>query len=144
MKKLVLIAFAAGSFTCAHSQTTINRDPEIESMVKEVNPDSLQSYIKSMVAFGTRSTVSATTDRKKGSAAAREWVLTKFNQFAAASGGRLTAFVDTTIYPADGRRVKTDVSLGNTVATLKGTDPNDNRIFIISGPLDSRRTDENS
>jgi len=27
------------------------------------------------------------------------------------------------------------------VATLKGTDPNDNRIFIISGHLDSRRTD---
>ncbi len=24
---------------------------------------------------------------------------------------------------------------------LKGTDPNDNRIFIISGHLDSRRTD---
>ncbi len=141
MKKLVLIAFAAGSFTFVRSQTTINRDPEIESMVKEVNPDSLQSYIRSMVAFGTRSTVSSTTDKKRGIGAAREWVLTKFNQFAAASGGRLTAFIDTTTYAGDGRRVKTDISLGNTVATLKGTDPNDNRIFIISGHLDSRRTD---
>ena len=28
-----------------------------------------------------------------------------------------------------------------SVATLKGTDANDNRIFIISGHLDSRRTD---
>jgi Peptidase family M28 len=141
MKKTLLIVIMIGAMTFAHGQTTINRDPEIEGMVKEVSPDSLQSYIKAMVAFGTRSTVSSTTDKKKGIGAAREWVLLKFNQFAAASGGRLTAFVDTSTYVADGKRVKTNVSLGNTVATLKGTDPNDNRIFIISGHLDSRRTD---
>jgi hypothetical protein len=146
MKKIIpasillccLLAKGAGS---CQAQTTIVRDPEIEAMVKEVNTDSLQSYIKTMVAFGTRSTVSSVTDKKKGIGAARQWVLTKFNQFAAASGGRLTAFVDTTIYAADGRRVKEPINLGNTVATLKGTDPGDSRIFIISGHLDSRRTD---
>ena len=110
-------------------------------MVKEVNADSLQSYIKTMVSFGTRSTVSSTTDRSRGIGAARNWVLMKFREFAAASGGRMTAVLDTTIYPADGRRVKSDINLGNVVATLKGTDANDNRIFIISGHLDSRRTD---
>jgi hypothetical protein len=141
MKRLILIAAMAGTATLAHAQTTIDRDPEIAGMVKEVNPDSLQSYIKTMLTFGTRSTVSSTTDLKKGIGAARNWVLSKFNQFAAASGGRLTAIVDTTTYPGDGKRVKTDINLGNTVATLKGTDPNDNRIFIISGHLDSRRTD---
>jgi hypothetical protein len=67
--------------------------------------------------------------------------LMKFREIAAASGGRMTAVLDTTIYPADGRRVKSDIDLGNVVATLKGTDANDNRIFIISGHLDSRRTD---
>lgn len=127
--------------TVLHAQTIINRDPEIEDMVKEVNADSLQSYIKTMVSFGTRSTVSSTSDTRKGIGAARNWVLYKFNQFAAVSGGRLTAFVDTTTYAADGKRVQHDINLGNTVATLKGTDPNDNRIFIISGHLDSRRTD---
>src|SRR5882757_1746261 len=128
-------------FHAAYAQTIVNRDPEIEQMVKEVNADSLQSYIRSMVAFKTRSTVSSTTDSKTGIGAARNWVLAKFNQFAAASGGRLTAFVDTTTYAADGNRVKSNVNLGNTVATLKGTDPNDSRLFIISGHLDSRRTD---
>lgn len=125
---------------CA-AQTTIIRDPEIERMVKEVNADSLRSYIHTLVAFGTRSTVSSTTEKKRGIGAARNWVLSKFDQWAAASGGRLTAFVDTTTYAADGKRVKSDINLGNTVATLKGADPNDNRIFIISGHLDSRRTD---
>src|ERR1700742_3853926 len=141
MKKTLFVVLLACCIEHGQAQTTVIRDPEIEGMIKEVSADSLQSYIKTMVAFGTRSTVSSVTDKKKGIGAARNWVLTKFNQFAAASGGRLTAFVDTTIYPADGRRVKTPISLGNTVATLKGTDPNDNRIFIISGHLDSRRTD---
>jgi hypothetical protein len=141
MKRLILITAMAGTTVLTHAQTTIDRDPEIAGMVKEVNPDSLQSYIKTMLTFGTRSTVSSTTDLKKGIGAARNWVLSKFNQFAAASGGRLTAIVDTTTYSGDGKRVKTDINLGNTVATLKGTDPNDNRIFIISGHLDSRRTD---
>ena len=141
MKKYLLVVVMAASVVLVRAQTTIDRDPEIENMVKEVNPDSLQSYIRGMVAFGTRSTVSSTTDKKRGIGAAREWVLARFNQFAAASGGRLTAVVDTTTYVGDGKRVKTDINLGNTVATLKGTDPNDTRIFIISGHLDSRRTD---
>ncbi|MDP4247851.1 MAG: M20/M25/M40 family metallo-hydrolase [Bacteroidota bacterium] len=126
---------------CVRAQGTVIRDPEIESMVREVSPDSLQSYIKSMVSFGTRSTVSSTTDPKRGIGAARNWVLSKFNEFAAAAHGRMSAFVDTSTYASDGRRVTGSISLGNTVATLKGTDPQDKRIFIISGHLDSRRTD---
>ncbi|HEY4209284.1 MAG TPA: M28 family peptidase, partial [Puia sp.] len=138
--KFLLTAILALLLHDVHAQTTIHRDPEIESMVKEVNADSLKTYIKTMVAFKSRSTVSSTTDSKIGIGAARNWVLAKFNQFAAASGGRLTAIVDTTTYAADGNRVKNNINLGNTVATLKGADPNDPRIFIISGHLDSRRT----
>jgi hypothetical protein len=141
MKAFILTAFFFVAALAALAQTTIDRDPEIAGMVKEVNADSLQSYIKTMVSFGTRSTVSSTTDRSRGIGAARNWVLMKFGQFAAASGGRMTAVLDTTTYPADGRRVKTDINLGNVVATLKGTDANDSRVFIISGHLDSRRTD---
>src|SRR5258708_46967 len=118
MKKVIAITMFLGVVFCGHTQTTIVRDPEIEAMVKEVNGDSLQSYIHSMVAFSTRSTVSSVTDKKKGIGAARNWVLGKFQQWAAASGGRLSAFVDTTTYPADGRRVKEPINLGNTVGTL--------------------------
>jgi hypothetical protein len=109
-------------------------------MVKEVSADSLQSYIKTLVGFGTRSTLSTQKDPKRGIGAARNWVLSKFNQFAKPSNGRLTAFIDTTTYGPDGKRVDTIINLGNVVATLKGTDPNDNRIFIISGHLDNMRT----
>ena len=92
-----------------------------------------------MGSFGK--SLSTQTDSKKGIGAARNWVLKKFNQLAKNSGGRLTAIIDTTTIPANGRRVDVPVLLGNVMATLKGSDPNDKRIFIISGHLDSRRTD---
>jgi hypothetical protein len=132
----ILLLFAASS----NAQTIIQRDPVIEQMVKEVSPDSLRSYINSMVNFGTRSTISAQTG-PKGIGASRNWVLTKFNQFAAGSGGRLSAYIDTTTLQPDSRRVNAPTLLGNVVAVLKGTDVNDNRIFMISGHLDSRASD---
>jgi len=140
MRKLSLIIVSLSCFISSFSQTIIQKDPAIEKMVKEVSADSLQSYIKSLVAFGTRSTISTQTDPKRGIGAARLWVLGKFNEFAKQSGGRLTAMIDTTTLPADGKRIDAPLVLGNVVATLKGTDPNDNRIFLISGHMDSRRT----
>ncbi len=121
-------------------QTIVQRDPVIEKMVAGVSADSLKSYITHLVAFGTRNTLSTQADPKRGIGAARQWVLGKFNQFAQQSGGRLTALIDTTTLPPDGRRVDAPLLLGNVVATLKGTDPTDNRLFIISGHLDNMRT----
>ena len=139
MKKQFLIClFALVSFQ-TYAQTTINRDPSIASMVREVSADSLESYIRQMVSFGTRNTMSAANDPKRGIGAARNWVLNKFNSFAKSSGGRLTAFIDTTTLQPDKRRIDTATLLGNVVATLKGTDPNDKRIFLISGHLDNMR-----
>ena len=122
------------------AQTTISRDPSIEQMVKEISSDSLRSYIQTMVNFGTRNTLSTQTEKKRGIGAARLYVLQKMNEFALKSNGRLTAIIDTTTLQADKRRVDTTLLLGNVLATLKGTDPADNRIFIISGHLDAMRT----
>lgn len=140
MKKLI----AMGGATCLSifllSQTSTRKDPQIEKMVKEVSTDSLRSYITRLVSFGTRNTLSTQSNPSRGIGAARNWVLSRFNEFATHSGGRLTAFIDTTIYKKDGRRVDRDIVLGNVIATLKGTDPLDDRIFIISGHLDNMRT----
>lgn len=124
----------------AKAQTIINRDPQVEKMVTEISKDSLESYIRKMVSFGTRNTLSTQTDAKRGIGAARNWVLNRFNEFAKESGGRMTAFIDTVTLQPDGRRVDKPTLLGNVVATLKGTDANDDRIFIISGHLDNMRS----
>lgn len=142
MKKNIFFIITLITFFTSSSQTIILRDPEIENMVNEVSKDSLQSYIKKLVSFGTRNTLSTQTETSRGIGAARTWVLSRFNQFAKQSNGRLSAFIDTTTLQHDGRRVNAPVLLGNVVATLKGTDLNDNRIFIISGHLDNRRSNE--
>lgn len=138
MKKYITLALVFSIQIC-YAQITIHRDPEIEQMVKEVSADSLRAYIQKMVSFGTRNTMSSATDPKRGIGAARNWVLGKFKEFAKKSNGRLTAFIDTTHLKPDGRRIDTPTLLGNVVATLKGTDPKDNRIFLISGHLDNMR-----
>ncbi|MDB5193309.1 MAG: family metallo-hydrolase [Segetibacter sp.] len=139
MRKLLLAGIMLFN-TAVIGQTIVNRDRAIEDMVKEVSADSLKAHIVKMVSFGTRNTLSSTTDKNRGIGAARNWVLSKFNSFAKQANGRLSAFVDTTTYRADGRRVDRPINLGNVMATLKGTDPNDNRVFIISGHLDNMRS----
>src|SRR5215211_5547465 len=114
MKILLLVL----SIICTQQllgQTIIQRDPEIEAMVKEISSDSLRSYINKMVSFGTRNTLSSTGDKKRGIGAARDWVVQKFNEFGKSSSGRLTAFVDTTTLQPDGRRVDALTSLGNAM-----------------------------
>jgi hypothetical protein len=140
MKTVLLIVFGACFIQQATAQQIIERDSEIEQMVRQVDSDSLKGYIKTLVAFGTRNTLSTQTDSRRGIGAARKWVLSKFIEFARQSNGRLSAFIDTTTLQPDGKRVDSILLLGNVVATLKGTDTADKRIFVMSGHLDNMRS----
>lgn len=108
-------------------------------MVTEISTDSMQAYIKTMVAFGTRNTLSTQTNSKRGIGAARKWVLKKFVQFGREAGGRMSAMIDTVTLMPD-KRVDKPTLLGNVVATLRGVDASDKRVFIVSGHLDNMRS----
>lgn len=141
----LLPAFLLLSIVPALAQTAINRDTQITEFVSQVSADSLRAHINGLVSFGTRHTLSVPADAttqpaKRGLGAARQWILGKFNQYAKQSGGRLTATLDTWMLQPDGRRVDKPANMGNVMATLKGTDPTDNRIFIVQGHMDSRVT----
>ncbi len=141
MKNFLPFVLVLLSGSSSFSQTIIHRDTAIERMVNEISADSLHAYITSMVNYGTRSTISTQKERQKGIGAARNWVLEKFQSFAAQSGGRLSAYIDTTTLLPNKNRLDAPTLLGNVMAVLKGTDTADKRIFVISGHLDSRRTD---
>lgn len=136
------ISFAVLFFICvsANAQRVINRDPEIEKMVSEISSDSLKRYVTDLVAFGTRNTLSTQTSATRGIGAAKLYVMRQMLRFGAAAGGRMSVIHDTITLQPDKRRVDTTLLLGNVVATLRGTDPNDKRIFIMSGHLDNMRT----
>ncbi len=117
------------------------KDPEISRYVQTVNADSLRAHVEKLVSFGTRHTMSSTTDPKRGIGAAREWVLSRFRDYARNSGGRMEVYLQQQDLQPDGKRINAVTNLGNPIAFLKGTDPNDQRIIIITGHLDSRVSD---
>ena len=144
-KQLFLLPFCLFFVLPSFAQTAIvNRDPQIADLIAQVSADSLRAHINGLVSFGTRHTLSVPTSAdqatKKGLGAARQWILGKFNQYAKQSGGRMTATLDTWTLQPDGRRVDKPANMGNVMATLKGTDPSDDRIFIVQGHMDSRVT----
>jgi Zn-dependent M28 family amino/carboxypeptidase len=116
-------------------------DPEITKMITEVKAENLENTVNKLVSFGTRHTLSDTKSNTRGIGAAQRWVKSEFDKYALESGGRLTSIIDYFTIKADGRRIAKDSQLGNVMATLKGTDPTDDRVLIISGHLDSRVSD---
>ncbi|MEY4540624.1 MAG: hypothetical protein RLZZ306_2381 [Bacteroidota bacterium] len=139
-KPFIVFILITATFSSIFSQKIIQRDPVIEAMVSEINSDSLKSHIQKLVSFGTRSTLSSTdiSNPKRGISAARTWVLSRFEAFAKQSGGRMTAKIDSWTQKADAKRVDVDVPMGNVIATLKGSDATDDRVFLVSGHIDSR------
>lgn len=138
MKKYLFLLFFANFYS---SQTIVNRDLEISNYASQVNADSLQWKVEKLVSFGTRHTMSSTTDKKRGIGAARTWVMSQFKNYVKNAGGRMVVELHNQDLQPDGKRISQLTNLGNPMAILKGTDPNDNRVFIISGHLDSRVSD---
>ncbi|WP_205504294.1 M28 family metallopeptidase [Rufibacter psychrotolerans] len=123
------------------AQAILKQDPVIKTMTEQVSAQELERLVRGLVSFETRHSLSTVKDKKKGIGAARNWAQTELEKAAALSNGRMTVTQDKYLVKADGRRIKEDVEMANVMATLKGTDPTDDRVFIVSGHIDSRNTD---
>ncbi|MDR7131967.1 hypothetical protein J2X69_004333 [Algoriphagus sp. 4150] len=139
MYKNLLLFFLSFCCQVAISQTTVIRNQEIAQMISEISSDSLEHHVRSLASFNSRHTLS--TNEENGMPAAQDYVLSKFSHFAKQSEGRMTAEIEHFTIPADNRRITTDSPGANVMATLKGSDPADTRIFIISAHMDSRNKD---
>ncbi|KUJ62920.1 peptidase M28 [Flavobacteriaceae bacterium CRH] len=141
MKKHTFYCFISFLILSQSVVSQVTEDPEIKKMISEVKAENLETTVKKLVSFGTRHTLSDTKSKTRGIGAAQQWVKSEFDKYALESGGRLTSKIDYFTVKADGKRISADSELGNVMSTLKGTDPTDDRVLIISGHLDSRVTD---
>jgi hypothetical protein len=118
-------------------------DPEIAALIKEVSADSIKNYIARMVSFGTRHSLSDTVNATKGIGAARRWVGYKFTQFASRNKADMKVELDPYKVEPGPRtpRIPRTITMKNVLGILKGSDPSDNRVLLVSGHLDSRNTD---
>src|SRR6266566_2759537 len=103
-----------------------------------VDEKSMRALIGSLVACGTRLTLSSWTDSKRGIGCGRDVILARFNEIAKDSGARLQVVVDK-FESSSERTSSKPIALENVYAILPGSDPKlAKTIFIVSGHFDSR------
>lgn len=132
-KLLLPLLFAVPAF----AQTTIKQDAAITKMNDEVSAQNIETIVRKLVSFKTRHTLSDTTSKTTGIGAARNWIKAELERYATTSNGRMKVEYDTFTQPAGGRIGKPTI-LKNVLAVLKGSNPNDTRIYMVSGHYDSR------
>ena len=147
LRTCYFICLSALLFTCSDHQekqevNIAQKDlhPTIVAMLDDVSADSIEHNVRKLVSFGSRHSLSDTKSDTFGIGAARRWVSKKMEEYATNSNGRMTVQLDPFTVEA-GRRIPYDVEMKNVVATLSGSDPEDDRVFVVSGHLDSRVTD---
>lgn len=118
------------------------RQAQIETILREISPQRIQTTIDKLVSFGTRHTMSDTVSETRGIGAARRWIKSELERCGAAAGGRLQVAFDGHLHPID-RRLSRPTEIVNVVATLPGTQAaSRERMYVVSGHYDSRNSDD--
>jgi hypothetical protein len=143
MRKIILSLISLFLVLSSWAQTIITRDPEIKKMVDEISREKIEQHVRKMVSFHTRHNMSEQNDPVTGIGAAWNWIKAEMEKNIPQSGGRLQVKFEEYTVGGQGQRIPQETKLKNVVATLKGTDPNDDRIIIISAHLDSRAAADN-
>jgi hypothetical protein len=139
MRKIVTaLTVAVLVISFANGQTIIKKDPEIARMVDEISAAKIEQHVRKLVSFGTRHNMSEQNSSTAGIGASWNWIKSEFESYIPSSGGRLTVEFDEYKTGGERQRIPQEITLKNVVATLKGTDPTDTRIILMSAHLDSR------
>jgi hypothetical protein len=113
----------------AQSAEPADVDARIARLVASISESRLEQLLGTLVAFGTRNTLSDTSSTTRGIGAARQWILDEMQR----SSSKLQVSFDTHQIPKGGR-ITRDVELRNVVAILPGR--SDRRIYV-SGHYDT-------
>jgi hypothetical protein len=137
-----LFAVATGpaiAAPAAKGPDVTRHQPEIDKIVAEISPKRIEAYIRKLVSFETRHTMSDTTSDTRGIGAARRWIKGELERCGA--GTRMQVAFDSYTAPAGGR-LSRPTEIVNVVATLPGTqEASKDRMYVVSGHYDSRNTD---
>lgn len=117
------------------------RQPQIDAITAAVSPQRIEAYVRKLVSFETRHTMSDTVSDKTGIGAARRWIKSELERCSADAGGRLQVAFDSHVTPVSAR-ISRPTEIVNVVATLPGSQAaSAARIYVVSGHYDSRNTD---
>jgi len=118
-------------------------DPRIFRIVDAASSGRIESDIRTLVGFGTRSTLSDTLSSTRGIGAARRWVKAEFERISEECGGCLEVrYYRSLVKAGVSDRIPEDTWVVNVVAVLRGTRYPD-RYVVMSGDIDSRASNVN-
>jgi Zn-dependent M28 family amino/carboxypeptidase len=143
MKRILTLIFVTFVTFSGFSQTIVNRDPQIKKMVDEISSANIENTVRKLVSFHTRHNLSEQNNPENGIGAAWNWIKAEMEKSIPSSGGRLTVKFEDYSVGGAGQRISKETKLKNVIATLKGTDPSDDRKILISAHLDSRAALDN-
>jgi hypothetical protein len=139
---LVAALFAASAAAAASAPAAPNltrHQPQIDKIVAEISPKRIESYVRKLVSFETRHTMSDTTSETTGIGAARRWIKAELERCGAGTG--LQVAFDSHVSPVSAR-ISRPTEIVNVVATLPGTqEASKDRLYVVTGHYDSRNTD---
>jgi Zn-dependent M28 family amino/carboxypeptidase len=133
---LVLLALLSVPVTAVEFHAA--QQPLLHEIAARVSADELHATIAQLVAFGTRHTLSDTKSSARGIGAARRWVQARFAAYSKDCGGCLEVVTPSQTFT--GKRIPQPAEVMDVVAIQRGTADAD-RVIVISGHLDSRRSD---
>ena len=126
--------------------------PDVKRVVDGVSREYVQSTIERLAAFGTRHSLSTTTDPARGIGAARNWIKGELEGYVKPGGQDVRPTKDQDAGPAGlrvwfeeftppvGGRISTATKFVNVVAELKGTKTPERR-YLVVGHYDSMPSD---
>jgi hypothetical protein len=133
------VSFAAAAL-CA-GNLCLAAPPTAQEVMGLIRDDSCKRIDEKLVSFGTRHTLSDTSNPTRGVGAAREWIRSELESYSKAGGGKLRVSLEEFEAPK-GQRIPKPTKVANVVAILAGSMPEAGaRRYYVVGHYDSMPSD---
>ena len=125
----------AGLGSAADATMALERDSSIAAVVGAIDPAEIRATDSTLVAFGTRHTMSDTSSETRGIGAARRFLYAKLSGYSRDCGGCLRVEYDPAMIQIRRFQSQPTVNVVNVLAWLPGRDAR--RVVVITGHYDS-------
>lgn len=138
--RVIAVPLLATALLLASPVTAAGPDQQdLREIVTAVSADRIRADVETLVAFGTRHTLSDTESSTRGIGAARRWIEAEFTRISESCGGCLEVFTVGDVVSGQ-PRVPNPTEIVSVVAIQRGSEE-PNRIVMMTGDIDSRVSD---
>jgi peptidase M28-like protein len=129
------LLLSPASSWAADPRIGLRRDSAIAAALVEIDPVRIRATDSTLVAFGTRNTLSDTLSSTRGVGAARRWLHAQLEAASRDCGGCLRVEYDQAIVPVPRHPDSLRVNVVNVLGILPGRDTS--RVVVVGGHYDS-------